>query len=203
MNTGEISPFSIKSNTMKKTKKQEIIEFIRFAVIAMLIVIPIRMFIAQPFIVNGESMYPTFDNGDYLIIDEITYRNQEPERGDVVVFKFPSDESRFLIKRVIALPGETVTLRGGNIIIADGEEEITLNEPYIRDQYSTYGSWSLSDDEYFVLGDNRNASSDSRSWGLLKRDHIVGKTFLRLFPLSGIGSFPGEVEPEVIENQEA
>ncbi len=184
-------------NIVKKTKRQEFFELLRFAFIAFIIVIPIRMFVAQPFIVNGESMHPTLANGDYLIIDEISYRNSNPERGDVIVFRFPSDDKRFLIKRVVGLPGETLNLQGSTITIKKDGTEIVLDEPYLTKKYSTYGEWTLSDDEYFVMGDNRNASSDSRSWGVLTEDRIIGKTFLRLFPLSGIGMHPGEHNHEV------
>ena len=183
-----------------KGKKNEFLELLRFTVITLLIVIPIRMFIAQPFIVNGESMLPTFHNGDYLIIDEVTYRTTEPERGEVVVFRFPDDNKRFLIKRIIALPGEQISISGDNINIKDVDgNRVELDESYIRNEFSSYGTWQLGEDEYFVMGDNRNASSDSRSWGLLNKDRIVGKTFLRLFPFSGISLRPGEVEAISIE----
>ena len=175
------------TNTAPTSKKNDFFELLRFAIITLLIVIPIRMFIAQPFIVNGESMVPTFGNGDYLIIDEISYRTGEPQRGEVVVFRFPSEPKRFLIKRVIGLPGETVQISGDSISITrEGEDTLELDEYYLENDFSSYGTWVLGEDEYFVLGDNRNASSDSRSWGVRTRDHIVGKTFLRLFPLSGI-----------------
>jgi signal peptidase I len=186
--------------TNPRGKKNEILELIRFTLITLLIVIPIRMFIAQPFIVNGESMLPTFENGDYLIIDEVSYRTTEPERGEVVVFRYPGDDKRFLIKRIIALPGEQISISGDTINIKDVDgNDVQLDESYIRTDFSSYGTWQLEDEEYFVMGDNRNASSDSRSWGVLKRDRIVGKTFLRLFPFSGIGLHPGEVEAIDIE----
>jgi signal peptidase I len=186
--------------TNPRGKKNEILELIRFTLITLLIVIPIRMFIAQPFIVNGESMLPTFENGDYLIIDEVSYRTSEPERGEVVVFRYPGDDKRFLIKRIIALPGEQISISGDTINIKDVDgNDVQLDESYIRTDFSSYGTWQLEDEEYFVMGDNRNASSDSRSWGVLKRDRIVGKTFLRLFPFSGIGLHPGEVEAIDIE----
>lgn len=183
----------------KNSKRSEFLELVRFTIITFLIVIPIRIFIAQPFIVNGESMVPTFNNGDYLIIDEISYRTHEPERGEVVVFKFEND--RFLIKRIIGLPGEKVTISGDRITITEADgTKVELEEGYINEEFSSYGTWNLGEEEYFVLGDNRNASSDSRTWGILHREDIVGKTFLRLFPLSGIGIKPGEVEAQTIEN---
>ena len=179
--------------------KSEFMELVRFTIITLLIVIPIRMFIAQPFIVNGESMLPTFHNGDYLIIDEVSYRTSEPERGEVIVFKF--ENKRFLIKRVIGLPGEEINITGDRITITSTEgEKIELREEYIKEQFSSYGTWNLGENEYFVLGDNRNASSDSRTWGILDGDDIVGKTFLRLFPFSGIGLNPGEIDIPTTED---
>ncbi len=136
--------------------KSEIWEFIKFAVIAVIIVIPIRIWIAQPFIVHGSSMIPNFENGDYLIIDEISYQFRRPERGEVIVFRYPKDPSQFFIKRVAGLPGDKI----GNI--------------------------TLTDDEYFVLGDNTLASSDSRFWGPVKSNLIIGRALLRLWPLTGL-----------------
>lgn len=189
-----------KVSTDPQGKKNSFLELLRFAIITIIIVIPIRMFIAQPFIVNGESMFPTFNNGDYLIVDELSYRNNNPERGEVVVFRFPKDKKRFLIKRVIGLPGEELRINGNTITILQPDgATFTLDESYTNGIFSSYGSWDLGEDEYFVMGDNRNASSDSRAWGVLKRDNIVGKTFLRLFPLSGIDYRPGERESTEIE----
>ena len=188
------------NETPKKAKKNDFLELLRFTIITLLIVIPIRIFIAQPFIVNGESMVPSFENGDYLIIDEISYRTGDPDRGDVIVFRFPTDKKRFLIKRVIGLPGETISISGHTVSITNSAKEtLELEENYINGDFSSYGAWDLGDDQYFVLGDNRSASSDSRSWGILERENIVGKTFLRLFPLSGIDLHPGEAEAEEIE----
>lgn len=141
-----------------KTKgKSEAWEFIKFTVIALLIVIPLRTWIAQPFIVHGSSMEPTFQNGDYLIVDEISYRFQKPQRNDVIIFRYPLNPSQFFIKRISGLPGEAI----------DG---VTLKK-----------------DEYFVLGDNYFASSDSRSWGPLKSNFIVGRALVRLWPFANLG----------------
>jgi signal peptidase I len=173
---------------------------VRFVIIVLAIVIPIRIFIAQPFVVNGESMQPTFDNGDYLIIDEISYRFNEPQRGDVVVFRFPQNHRRFLIKRVIGLPNETIRIQNENIFV-DQQDGATfeLTEEYIKGDFSSNGQWQLGDNEYFVLGDNRNNSSDSRSWGVLDRDLVIGKTFVRLYPLSEIELYPGTLDPSELE----
>jgi len=185
-----------------KTLLQDALELLRFTVIVLIIVIPIRMFIAQPFIVNGESMIPTFKNGDYLIIDEISYRFNQPERGEVIVFRLPTNQKRFLIKRIIGLPGETVVINGSHINITKKDNTVVqLEEDYLGDNLSSfgYGTWELKANEYFMMGDNRNNSSDSRAWGVLKRDLIIGKTFLRLFPFSNFGLTPGEYEPYDIE----
>jgi|AntAceMinimDraft_13_1070369.scaffolds.fasta_scaffold06816_4 signal peptidase I len=185
-----------------KTWKQDFIELVKFVAIVLVIIIPIRIFIAQPFIVNGDSMVPTLTNGDYLIVDEISYTlGNTIQRGDVVVFRFPDDNNRFLIKRIIGLPEENVTISGDTITItkADSTEIVQLNETYLNGPFSSYGTWELGPEDYFVMGDNRRESSDSRSWGLLKKDLIIGKTFLRLFPISQVQYQPGEYQPEEIE----
>lgn len=188
------------TNTPKKSFKQEFFELLRFTLVVLAIIIPIRVFIAQPFIVNGESMLPTLENGDYLIIDEISYHRIEPERGEVIVFRYPTNHKRFLIKRIIGTPGETVTLEGSKVTITKEDGEIIqLDESYLNGDFSTYGSWELSEDEYFVMGDNRRNSSDSRAWGVLSRDLIVGRTFLRLFPINHIELSPGKVEAVELE----
>ncbi len=171
-------------------------DLVKFALIAHLIVVPIRMFIAQPFIVRGASMEPTFLPNEYLIVDQLSYRVSEPERGDVIILKYPNDESVFFIKRIIGLPGETVEIIGNKIIIqrGNGLPALTLDETYIASDrlQNEYGIYALNDGEYFVMGDNRRESSDSRSWGVLKRDFIVGHAFLRLLPVTRLDVFPGE-----------
>ena len=169
-------------------------ELLTFAVVAVVIVLPLRIYIAQPFIVSGESMFPTFESGQYLIIDQITYRFHEPVRGDVVVFRYPQDPSKFFIKRIIALPNETIRIDGQDVIIkmTDGTE-ITLDEPYIELTKENQVEMTMGSDEYFVMGDNRLASLDSRVWGPLKRDMITGRAWLRLLPLTKIDFLPGEL----------
>lgn len=165
---------------------------IRFTLIAVCIVLPIRIFIIQPFIVSGASMYPTFETGDYLIVDEIGYRLHEPARGEVVIFKYPNDPSKFFIKRIIGLPGETLQSVNGTVIVKDtAGNEHTLNESYLREFPKDTFSITLTNEEYFVLGDNRAASLDSRIWGALPRHFIVGRAWARLFPLSELGVWPG------------
>ncbi|MCA9352926.1 signal peptidase I [Patescibacteria group bacterium] len=188
-----------KDTPKKKSLKKEILELLRFVLIVLAVVIPIRIFVAQPFIVNGESMVPTLANGDYLIIDEVSYRTGDPERGDVVVFRDPTKHNRFLIKRIIGLPGETIEINGSRVTIMDSGELIQLNEDYLNGNFSSYGTWKLGENEYFAMGDNRQRSLDSRSWGVLPGDLIVGKTFLRLFPLAHFAFHPGEVSAQEIE----
>lgn len=168
-------------------------ETIRFALIAILFVLPIRIFVAQPFVVSGSSMDPTFMNGQYLIVDEISYRFEEPKRGEVIIFKYPKDPSKFFIKRVIGLPGETLTIHDSLVTVTNAEhpEGFTLDESFIEDSTAGGITITLADDEYFVMGDNREASSDSRIWGALKRDLIVGRAFLRLLPPTRASIFPG------------
>lgn len=170
-----------------------ILEFVRFAVIAAAIVIPIRLYVASPFIVSGASMEPTFDTGHYLIIDEISYRFQEPARGEVVVFKYPNDPSKYFIKRIIGLPGETVSLNRGAVTIKNKEypDGVIIKEPYLQFHSSETLAKTLRDDEYFVMGDNRPASSDSRVWGALPRDYITGRALVRILPPTKLELFPG------------
>lgn len=173
-------------------------DLVKFALIALLIVIPIRIFIAQPFIVRGASMEPTFNGGEYLIVDQLSYRLENPERGDVIILRYPKDESVFFIKRIIGLPGETVEIVGDTVIVqpVDGVAPITLDESYIGTGrlQNEYGVYELGEDEYFVMGDNRRESSDSRSWGPLPEENVIGKAFVRLLPFTRIEVNPGSVE---------
>ncbi len=133
-------------------------------------------------------MEPNFHSGDYLIVDEISYRFTEPARGEVIVFKYPQDSSQRYIKRIIGLPGETVEVRKGEVIIQTNgslSRQYVLDETnYLADIVQTPGSISisLSESEYFVLGDNRSFSSDSRRWGAVSEDEIVGRVLLRMWP---------------------
>ncbi|HYD93360.1 MAG TPA: signal peptidase I [Candidatus Paceibacterota bacterium] len=171
-------------------------EIFWLVLLAVLIVVPIRVFIAQPFVVDGLSMYPTFDNGDYLIIDELSYRLADPERGDVVVFRYPNNPSLFYLKRVIGLPGETIRIERGTVTIlrTDGST-LVLDEPYVVTEDATYTlNATLGSEQYFVMGDNRPKSSDSRIWGPLAKDDIIGKAFVRIFPVASAAMHPGDVE---------
>jgi len=184
-------------NTSRKAKFKKLLadgwDLIKFAVIALIIVIPIRLFIAQPFVVSGESMFSTFHDGEYLIVDELSYHLNTPHRGDVVIFRYPLDKKRFFIKRIIGLPNEEILINNGEIIIMNKEnpDGFKLDEPYINEKFDTTDSFKTSNDEYFVLGDNRNRSSDSRVWGLLPGKLIIGRAYLRLLPFNEISYLPG------------
>ena len=169
-----------------------LLEVIQIIVVALAIIIPVRYFLIQPFYVQGASMEPNFYDNEYLIIDEISYRFSEPERGEIVVFRYPRDPSQFFIKRVIGLPGEEVEIddrlvRIFNQAYPDG---IELDESYL-DPAITPGNVRvrLGSDEYFLMGDNRDASMDSRSFGPVERSMIVGKVWLRGLPLNRVALF--------------
>lgn len=176
-----------------KTKWQSFWELVRFALIAIIIVVPIRVFIAEPFIVSGSSMVPTFENGDYLIVDKLSYELRSPRRDDVVVFRYPNDTTKFFIKRVIGLPNETVDIKGSDVTITDGAhtQGFKLDQPFVKNPANNDTHYVLKSDEYFVMGDNRIASSDSRYWGPVKKNLITGRAFLRLLPVNKIGILPG------------
>jgi len=167
-----------------------------YTVLALGLALFIRFFIAAPYIVDGSSMEPAFLGWDYLIIDKLVYDIKRPERGDVIVFTLPQDSSRSLIKRVIGLPGETVTISGSKVTIlnAQNPDGFTLEEPYVDPKNATDGESlerKLGPNEYFVLGDNRRVSSDSRIWGNLPGADISGRVDIRLFPFNMIVVLPG------------
>lgn len=164
-------------------------EVAEVVLIAVITVFVIRSYLAQPFLVSGASMEPNFSHGNYLLVDELTYRFREPERGEVVVFRSPQDEKTFFIKRIIGLPGEHVVVKSGKVEVFDpGGNPVSLAEGYILGDF-TAGSFdeTLGPDEFLVLGDNRNNSFDSRNWGALTRGAIIGIVRIRLFPLNRIG----------------
>lgn len=171
-------------------------EIVKYTIISLILVAPFRIFVAQPFIVSGYSMSGTFQPQEYLVVDQLTYRRTQPMRGDVVIFKYPLDPSIYFIKRIIGLPGETVRIDENVVTVqgASSSQAIRLDEPYTSSQTSDPrpSEIKLASDEYFVLGDNRKESSDSRVWGPLQRKFIVGRAFARIFPLSRFAIFPGE-----------
>lgn len=169
-------------------------ELLRTGLIVLLIVLPIRLFVAQPFIVSGASMQPTFSSGDYLVIDQLSYRFEQPDRQDVVVFRYPNNPSKFYIKRIIGLPGETVQISKQGIKISNEQnpEGFYLDEPYTTSTVSNEpNTYDLKADEYFVLGDNRQSSADSRSWGPLPSRFLVGHALVQLLPLGDAAISPG------------
>jgi len=178
---------------MKDTWKGLLKDLFTLALLIIVVVIPIRVFVISPFIVDGESMHPTFENLNYLIVDELIYVFRAPARGDVVVFRYPDNPSIFYIKRIIGLPGETVSINHGAVTITTTSgQDVTLTEPYIVNEDATYTKdVSLNSGEYFVMGDNRPNSSDSRVWGPLPKKDIIGRVDLRLLPISKSGFFPG------------
>ncbi len=163
----------------------------KLILLALVIVIPFRLYVAQPFIVDGESMDPTFKTGHYLIVDEVSYRFTEPERGSVIVFKYPKDPKKQFIKRIIGLPRETVSLTNGVVTIINSEnpEGFLLDEPYVVFKKDDTLKHTLGEGEYFVMGDNRARSADSRIWGALPEANIIGRPIVRLYPPS---LFPGD-----------
>ena len=182
----------IEENTQNQYPKNEILAFIwetaKVVVISLAIILPIRYYLVQPFFVKGASMEPNFEDGDYLLVDELSYRFRDVKRGEVVIFRYPQQPSQFFIKRIIGLPGETVKIKGDEVIIfnSDNTEGLKLTESYLSPEQKTIGEMTTKqdDNEYFVLGDNRLQSSDSRRWGAVNRTLITGRAFLRPWPFT-------------------
>ncbi len=169
-----------------------VVEVIQIVIISAAIVIPIRYFLIQPFNVKGASMEPNFYNDEYLIIDELSYRFREPERGEIVVFRYPNDPSQFFIKRVLGLPGETVEITDGKMVLYNEAHPngAVLEEPYLFGEMTEGKKKTvLGADEYWLMGDNRDESLDSRSFGPVKRSLVVGRVWIRGLPLSRVGTF--------------
>ena len=168
-------------------------ETIKYALIAAVIILPIRTFIAQPFVVSGNSMYPTFHNGEYLIVNELAKYQGTYERGDVVILRYPNDPPKYFIKRVIGLPGESVEVRSCEVFI-DGRR---LQEPYLNPEqtaavepssrcgnHTDIAPLTVPEDMVFVMGDNRVQSFDSRDFGPIDIDEIRGRAFVVIWPAS-------------------
>ena len=166
----------------------EVIETVAIAVVAVILV---RTFIAQPFLVSGSSMEPNFQNGDYLLVDELAFRFREPARGEVVVFKYPLDPKSYYIKRVIGLPGERVVIDGKSVTVYEknGGKQV-LKEDYVaRMMNMDKGDYTVKEGEYFVMGDNRDFSYDSRRWGALPIADMIGLVRFRLWPIDKAMAF--------------
>ena len=176
-----------------------IFELIEVLAISLVIIIPIRYFLIQPFYVKGASMEPNFFDHEYLIIDEISYRLHQPVRGEIVVFRYPKDPSQFFIKRVIGLPGETVEVAGGKVKIYNDSHPNgwALDETSYLDQDFTAATQTvtLKSGEYYLMGDNRSASLDSRIFGPVHGSAIVGRVWLRGYPLDRWKHFATPVYP--------
>jgi signal peptidase I len=183
----------------KQSKKEEtsadfsrsfssfLLEVLKVVIVSLAIIIPVRYFVIQPFYVRGASMEPNFHDNEYLIINEITYRFSEPQRGDIVVLRNPNNRSDFFIKRVIGLPDERIEVSRGEVTVYNDEfsSGFILDESdYLDPTVYTGGNdvTELGPEEYFVMGDNRNSSLDSRSFGAIPRSDIVGKAWLRAWP---------------------
>ena len=173
-----------------------VVELLKVVVISLVIIVPVRYFLIQPFYVKGASMEPNFHDHEYLIIDEISYRFNDPKRGDIIVFRYPKNPQEYFIKRVIGLPGETVEVKDGEVYIYNDtyKDGVALEEDYLPEDVKTYSGFikdivTLEDEEYFVLGDNRNSSKDSRSFGPVNRSFITGRVMLRGWPFDKINVF--------------
>lgn len=166
------------------------LDIIETIVIALAIFVIVYLFLFQPHQVRGNSMFPNFHDGDYLLTDKISYHLSDPKRNDVVIFTAPRNEDYDYIKRIVALPGETIKLEKQGILINNNPLE-----QFYLDEETTFGGKFLGmgeeaivpQDNYFVLGDNRNHSSDSRDWGFVPKDNIIGKAWLRYWPLNNMG----------------
>jgi signal peptidase I len=168
-------------------------EIVQIGVLALAIILPVRYFLIQPFVVKGASMEPNFYDSEYLIIDELTFRFRDPERGEIVVFSPPRHENEglYYIKRVIGLPGETVEVRNGLITIYNDEfpNGFLLEESYIVEITEGRDRRTLGVSEYYLLGDNRDASFDSRYFGGVRIDEFIGRVWVRGLPFDRVSTF--------------
>lgn len=187
-----------------------VLEIVKIVLLAFFVIVPIRVFLFQPFFVQGASMEPNFEDGEYLIVNEFGYKDTSIGIGDshfftinhfktvdrdrVVVFRYPLDPSKYFIKRVIGLPGEKIEIRNGHVTISNKEhpDGFVLDESkYLPKGLATSGDivTTLKDNEYFVLGDNRPYSSDSRIWGAVPENLVVGEVLLRAWPLDRLNFY--------------
>jgi len=168
-------------------------EIAETAILAILIFLALYLFLVRPHQIRGDSMLPNFHNGEYLLTEMVSYNllKKEPQRGEVVVFRSPEQPNLDFIKRIIALPGEEIKLQNGRVFIINdaNPEGFLLEEDYLEEGTATEGRRTIDDGEvfsvgdgYVVLGDNRERSSDSREWGIIKKENIIGKVWLRYWP---------------------
>ena len=191
----------IEENTQNLSPKNEVLAFVwetvKVVVISLAIILPIRYYLVQPFFVKGASMEPNFEDGDYILVDELSFRFRDAERGEVIIFRFPQQPSQFFIKRIIGLPEETVQVKDNQVTVFNEEnpEGFVLSETYLAPEQKTLGTMTtkLDDNEYFVLGDNRLQSSDSRRWGPVNQNLVMGRAFLRPWPFTRASKIPSAV----------
>lgn len=174
-----------------------LVEVVKVVAVVLLSAIIIRTFVFQPFVVEGSSMEGNFHNGEYLFIEKVSYKLKSPKRGDVVVFRYPRDVRYNYIKRVIGLPGERVRITNGQVSINDKvltEEYVTAGQPTLIDNKPELNyEITLESNQYFMLGDNRAHSSDSREWGPLDKRFIIGRSALVLYPQSSFRAIASPV----------
>ena len=176
-----------------------LVELIKTAVIVLVFAYLIRVFVLQPYIVDGTSMFPEFHNGDYLLVDKLTYRFEAPKRGDIIVFKYPKDTSFNYVKRIIGLPGDTIRIENSKVYVYDSANPngAPLTEPYVLPGNTTLPDSGTGQSEfvvpannYFVLGDNRMGSSDSRDWGDVPDSDVIGRVLVLAYPFDRISIYP-------------
>lgn len=182
--------------------RNELWDFVKTLLIFYVLYFVMRTYIAQPFLVKGRSMEQTFSDGDYLIVDQLSYNFTEPKRFEVVVFHTEfipgGNVNEYYIKRVIGLPGDRIVVKEGGVFLYEknGPVATKLDEKYLIEGIKTLANTPidvvLKDNEYFVLGDNRGNSSDSRYWGPVNKKYILGKPLVRLFPLNEMAIFTSE-----------
>lgn len=179
----------------KPSRTKVFLENVAYIGAAIILAMLVQQFLIRPFIVNGGSMEPTLDTGHYLLIDRLSYKLHSPERGDVIIFKAPPEPGKYFVKRVIGLPGETVKIDGTAVTIINKEypKGFVLKEPFILYEKTDNISVVVPEGQYFVMGDNRAGSYDSRGWGTLPEENISGRALIRLLPLSKIDYLPGKV----------
>ncbi len=193
-NSEQLNNFTVNTNPAKEFF-DFIIDLLKTGIIVFVVAFALRYFVIQPFIVDGESMMPNFVNNEYLLAEKISYMIDSPKRGDVIVFKYPKNPSVNYIKRIIGLPGETVKIENNKIIIlnSDFPNGIILTEDYIPANFVTATQngasykMTLAEDQFFVIGDNREHSSDSREWGVLPKSDITGRAWLTILPFDRFG----------------
>lgn len=172
---------------------RSVVEAVFIAGIAVLVVFVCRQYVFNPYGISGTSMVPSFHNGDYVFVDQLSYRMRPAKRGEVIVFHGPASNGEDLLKRIIGLPGERIVVSDAKVTIfnAENPDGMVLDEKYLDPATVTTGTAdvTLKDNQYFVMGDNRSVSFDSRSWGALDSERIVGKVAMRIWPANTAAAF--------------